>query len=117
MAVAGEGTVGCDLEPVAERGGEVWRDLLGAERLALAELIARETGESEGAAATRVWAAGEALKKAGAAPQSPLLLVSASPDGWVVLSSARLTVATLVSGARGMEAPLALAVLVASPAA
>jgi len=117
LAVAGEGTVGCDLEPVAERGAEVWRDLLGPERLALAELIARETGEGEGAAATRVWAAGEALKKAGAAPGSPLLLVAAGADGWVVLSSARLTVATLVSGARGMEAPLALAVLVTSPAA
>jgi enediyne polyketide synthase len=117
LAVAGDATVGCDLEPVAERGGEVWRDLLGPERMALAELIARETGESACTSATRVWAAGEALKKAGGTPQSPLLMAAASADGWVVLSSACLRVATLVSGARGMEAPLVLAVLVTSPAA
>ncbi len=117
LAVLGEGNVGCDLEPVAERGGEVWRDLLGPERFALAGQIAREAHESEADAATRVWAAGEALKKAGAGPQAPLLLVSASADRWVVLSSAGLRVATLVSGARGMEAKLALAVLVDAPRA
>jgi enediyne polyketide synthase len=117
LAVAGEGNVGCDIEPVAERGGEVWRDLLGPERFALAGQIAREAHESEADAATRVWAAGEALKKAGAGAQAPLLLVSVSADRWIVLSSAGLGVATLVVGARGMEAKLALAVLVDSPGA
>ena len=54
LAVTGDGRIGCDLEPVAERPEEVWRDLLGAERWRLAELIARERGETFGAAATLV---------------------------------------------------------------
>jgi enediyne polyketide synthase len=112
LAVAGESAVGCDLEPVVERAADTWRDLLGPERWALAGEIARGARESEAAAATRVWAAGEALKKAGAAPGAPLLLSSNSADGWVVLSSGCFTVATLVSGARGITAPLAIAVLV-----
>jgi enediyne polyketide synthase len=117
LAVAGESAVGCDLEPVVERAADTWRDLLGPERWALAGEIARGARESEAAAATRVWAAGEALKKAGAAPGAPLLLSSNSADGWVVLSSGCFTVATLVSGARGITAPLAIAVLVSGSGA
>src|SRR5262249_39000677 len=65
-AVPGPPPVGCDIEPVADRPAAVWRDLLGADRFALATVIAAEAREDEAAAATRVWAAAECLKKAGA---------------------------------------------------
>jgi hypothetical protein len=65
------GAVGCDLEAVTTRSRESWQDLLGAERLALADLVARESGDAFDAAATRVWGALEALKKAGVALDAP----------------------------------------------
>ncbi|MBV8203010.1 MAG: SDR family NAD(P)-dependent oxidoreductase, partial [Acidobacteria bacterium] len=47
LAVAGGevgNRIGCDLEAIIERPAETWRDLLGSERFALAELIAGRPG-------------------------------------------------------------------------
>jgi enediyne polyketide synthase len=110
---ARDGRVGCDLEPVAARSEEVWRGLLGADRFALAELIARERGEGLDGAATRVWAAAESLTKAGAAHGAPLTLDAAvdSGDGWLVLRSGALRIGTLLAPMRELDGPAALAVL------
>jgi len=111
LAVAGPGPVGCDVEPVVDRTDLDWQALLGVERHALAGIIAREAGEAAAAASTRVWAASECLKKAGARIDAPLVLVSSSSDGWVVLKAGRLRTATLVVRVQGIEAPLVFAVL------
>jgi enediyne polyketide synthase len=111
LEVQGEGRIGCDLEPVAARSEEAWRDLLG-ERVALAGLIARATGEDRDAAATRVWTAVEALKKAGAAHGAPLLLESGAADGWVLLRSGGMRIGTYLGPVRELAGPAALAVLV-----
>lgn len=110
LAVTGRGPLGCDLELVGERAPEIWRDLLGSDRLALAALLAGERGEASGAAATRVWAAAECLKKAGLPAGAPLVLASVTPDGWVLLRSGRLTVATLVTGVAQEPGRLTLAI-------
>jgi enediyne polyketide synthase len=115
LAVGGDAPVGCDLEAVRERAPEIWRDLLAPERYILAQSLARETGEGLSSAATRVWSAGEALRKAGVPAGAPLTLVAPEPDGWVVLASGRLAVVTLISATRGSPGPMALAVLCAAP--
>ncbi|MCI0461425.1 MAG: type I polyketide synthase [Gemmataceae bacterium] len=116
LAVAGPGPLGCDVEPVVARSASSWRDLLGAERLALAGLIARERGEDEDTAATRLWAATECLKKAGAGIHTPLTLVSpgvaGAADGWVQLAAGPLVIATLVTLVHGTTDRLVFAVLV-----
>ncbi|HEY4593976.1 MAG TPA: SDR family oxidoreductase, partial [Thermoanaerobaculia bacterium] len=112
LSVTGDGRIGCDLEPVAERPAEVWRDLLGAERSRLAELIARERGETFGAAATRVWAAAESLVKAGVPQGAPLTLEPGGDGGWLLLRSGALRIGTLVAPVRELKASAALAVLV-----
>ncbi|MDX1522537.1 MAG: hypothetical protein R3264_12995, partial [Anaerolineae bacterium] len=113
VAVAGNnGSPGCDLEPVAARTAETWRDLLGAERFTLAEMIARETGEDQDTAATRVWTALESLKKAGATPGQPLALKGIAENGWVSLLAGTATITTLVSQIQTRREPLAIAVLV-----
>lgn len=99
LAVAGPAPLGCDLEPVTPRPASAWRDLLGAEGLRLAGEIARQAGEDLHTAATRVWSAREALKKAGAAPAGPLLLASAS-ERWITLRAGAAAVAT---GAERLE--------------
>jgi enediyne polyketide synthase len=115
-----DGRVGCDLEAVAERSEEVWRDLLGPDRFRLAELIARERGETPDAAATRVWTALESLAKAGVPHGAPLTLetadaasagVAGSTDGWLVLRSGALRIGTLLAPVRELAGPAVLAVL------
>ncbi|HYO12110.1 MAG TPA: SDR family oxidoreductase, partial [Thermoanaerobaculia bacterium] len=112
LAVAGHGRIGCDLEPVSPRDPRVWQDLLGPERWQLAELIARERGETPDAAATRVWAAAESLKKAGVPHGAPLTLDTTSDDGWLLLRSGDLRIGTYVGPVRELAGGAALAVLV-----
>jgi enediyne polyketide synthase len=116
---ARDGRIGCDLEPVAARPEEVWRGLLGPDRFQLAELIARERGESRDAAATRVWAAAESLAKAGVPHGAPLTLESGDDndgagDGWLLLRSGALSIGSLLAPVRELAGPAALAVLVDS---
>lgn len=94
IAVAAPGPVGCDVEPVESRSRAVWQTILGSAPLALAELVARETGGSLDLAATRVWTAIESRKKAGAAADAPLVYGASTQDGWVLLRSGALTAAT-----------------------
>jgi enediyne polyketide synthase len=117
LEVAGDGRIGCDLEPVTERSEEVWRDLLG-DRFALAELIAAERGETRDTAATRVWTAVESLKKAGVPHGAPLVLDRALDDaetgGWLVLRSGDLRIGTFLGPVKELSGPAALAVLLES---
>ena len=111
LAVASSGSIGCDVEGVAARSAGVWRDLLGPDRFALAEVVAREAREDLDTSATRVWTAEECLKKAGSLDRGTLVLASAASDGWVVLNAGSLAAATLVTSVRSAETKVALAVL------
>jgi enediyne polyketide synthase len=111
-AVAGASAAGCDLESVASRTPAVWRDLLGPERFALAEIIARETGDDAGTAATRVWCAMECLKKSGALHDRPLVFSAARPDGWIELAAGQSKILTYKAAMRNVGNPLAFAVMV-----
>ena len=114
LAVAGQGPVGCDVQPVSARHASVWQDLLGPERFQLAEVVAQERAEDQDTAATRVWSATECLKKAGAMMGGPLVLSYTTQDGWVLLPSGPLVTATYVAQVRGTEGILVLAVLARS---
>ena len=118
LAVAAPQIVACDLEPVCHRSDEIWRDLLGAERWLLARLIASQSREDLQTAATLVWTAVEALAKAGAAQNGPLVLLSSSVGNnrGVSLSAPGVTIATSVVRFRGDPTPVAVAVLARSEA-
>ncbi|MDP2834142.1 MAG: type I polyketide synthase [Pseudomonadota bacterium] len=110
-AAGGVAGIACDLEAVAERPEGAWADLLGAQRMALARLIAQEAGEAFAAAATRVWAAAECLAKAGLPPTAPLTLETVQADGWVLLKSGGVAVAAWLVKLEGRPAAYGLAVL------
>ncbi len=112
MAVSGAGTIACDAEPVSARPAGVWRDLLGTQRYALAELIAGQTSEDRDTAASRVWAAVECLKKAGASLDVPLVFHSKTADAWVLLAAGPLSIATAVMPVRGTPEKMTYAILV-----
>lgn len=111
MAIAGHAPVGCDLELITMRRSETWSDMLGAERFKLAELISDETQETLDIAATRVWTSVECLKKAGTGTTAPLIFVSAPPNGWVLLASGELKIASGVIKRESGQEDLAVALL------
>ncbi len=74
VAVAGVGPQGVDVLELQERSREDWKALLGDVRTAiLDDLVAR--GDSEDLAGARIWAALEAVRKAGAEGQTTLEVV------------------------------------------
>lgn len=97
VAVAGRGHLGCDIEPVVERESASWRDLLGPQAYDLARLISDQSGEPESTAATRVWTTLESIKKAGANVTATTMLDSIAGDGWVLLQSGDLRIASFVA--------------------
>jgi enediyne polyketide synthase len=108
LAVAGAGTVACDIEEVATRTDKVWDGLLGRDRFRMAKRVSRERPEDLNMAATRLWNALECMKKAGLSPDAPLVLDSTTNDGWVLFRSGVLTIATCVVALQGTDAPLAV---------
>jgi hypothetical protein len=94
LAVTGAGPLGCALRPVA------------------GDDDAGDAGDT-----TRLRAAAECLSRAGAAADAPLAPGAATADGWVVVRSGRLAVATLVTGVGEETNRLALAVAMEAGAA
>jgi enediyne polyketide synthase len=111
LAVAGPGTLACDVEPAVARSTSLWRDILGADRWELAELIRRETGEDVTVAATRAWVASECLTKAGVARGAPLVLRDSNGGRDVLLASGSLAIATFVLPDRNGQDPLVVGLL------
>ena len=112
LAVAGHEPVSCDAERIQGRSRQVWRDLLGGERISLAETIASEAKESFDAAASRVWTALECLKKTGESCAQPMSLSSVQADRWVLLQAGKLAIATVIVRIQGEELDTVFAVLV-----
>jgi enediyne polyketide synthase len=116
LAVSSSGGAGCDLQEVSPRTKDAWRDLLGADRFRLAERISSERGEKLDAAATRVWAAGECLKKIGSAENAPVTQEPRTADAWILLRSGAITISTCVLAVRGRKSDLAVAIALRPPA-
>jgi enediyne polyketide synthase len=111
LAAASSGPVGCDVAPVASRTPAEWTDLLGR-HAAVRDLLVAETSDSPDIAATRVWCAAECLQKAGeVSPHAPLTLLPRVRDGWSVLASGDLRIATFVTTLRDEANPVVFAVL------
>jgi enediyne polyketide synthase len=94
---------GCDMEVVAGRDRATWAGMLGTGPMALADRLAAEAAapiDAFDVAATRVWAAVEAARKAGRLLE-PLTLDGVDADGWVSLRAGSrrvLTYATALTG-------------------
>ncbi|BBO69236.1 hypothetical protein DSCA_31660 [Desulfosarcina alkanivorans] len=74
LCVCGPGPVGCDLAAVTPRDRKAWVGLLGARRIELLDTLI-DRGEDLDTAGTRVWAAAEALAKAGGGSGATLSIV------------------------------------------
>jgi enediyne polyketide synthase len=111
LAVAGSGLLSCDLQQKISQSPALWRDLLGSERCQLVELLVRQPpGEDFDTAATRLWATGECLTKAGLLSDTPVKFHSLHPDGWVVLTMGTMCVVTLATTIQNVDAPVVLAI-------
>lgn len=108
LAVAGTGKMGCDVQSVIDY--DDWAGLLGQEQVPVRDLLIRQAGEQAAVAGTRVWAALECLRKAGATMQA-LTLGSVQSNGWVVLSAGDTEIATWVTTVNDRQDPVVFAVL------
>lgn len=111
IAVASSKPVSCDLELVEERPSCVWRALLGDARIELVQLLVRRTQENGVVSATRLWSAGEALKKVGASITAPLVFVSSTDDGCVFLASGKFKILTFATQLHERKGKYVIAVL------
>jgi len=111
LAVAGEGSVACDVQAIQERPPEDWQGILTTEQFALVELIQRERGDSLAAAATRVWSAVESLVKAGRTLTGPITLDPGGPAGWVLLESGGAKIVTFVTSVLDQPDPVVFTIL------
>jgi enediyne polyketide synthase len=111
LVIAGGRRLACDVEAVETRDAGVWRDLLGTESLALAELVARLSGEALDSAATRVWTTRECLKKAGASEAAPLTFGSADGGACVTFESPTYFALTYSAELSGREESFIFTVL------
>jgi len=102
MAIAGQSPLACDIEAVSHRAIAVWQDLLGDDAFKLAQVISRISGEDFDAAATRVWAAVECMRKSGAPVGAPLTLLDWSEGSAVLLSGNHSIVTACVTIADGL---------------
>ena len=92
----------------------MWRDLLGSERYALAEILAKESSEDFDIAATRVWSVAECLKKAGVAYDAPLMFDKVHDSEWVSMGSGSMTIATAALRVRDFATPVVFSALSAT---
>ena len=110
LAVVGQGRIGADIEAARDRSEQDWAGLLGAEQLAVRDLLVAEARDSASVAGTRVWSALECLRKSGATSQA-LTLDHVDRDGWVMLSSGDALIATWVTTIHERPEPVVIAVL------
>jgi enediyne polyketide synthase len=110
MVAAGTGTLGCDVEVAVDRSATEWTGLLGS-GTAVADLTAKELGESPAVAGTRVWSAMECLRKAGLPQDAPLTLAPTTTNGSVVFVSGDMRIATFVTSLIGWTEPIVFAIL------
>jgi len=96
-AVTSISPVGCDIETVQPRNQELWLDLLGSSRFALALALAEGAGISLDEAATRLWSATEALIKSGVSVDSPLTIDRVSTRDWISLRSGVYLIPTVAA--------------------
>ncbi len=117
LAVSAERRMACDIEPVKAWPASEWAKLLSPDQRGSAEAMARESGETFDAAATRIWTVSECLKKAGipATPSWPLTPGIRDESGWLVLSSPSVSIATWIGDAQNSAQPIAFAVLAEGP--
>lgn len=106
-------TLGCDIEPVTARGADLWRELLGPARFALAQQIAGVAGESLDLAATRVWTIIECAAKVGLSHDIPLTLMDFNRDGWLTIRAGRASAMTAAFAASGDRPALVVGLLAA----
>jgi len=75
----------CDLERVARRDPQLWRDMLGEPLFRTAVFLADKLGEEFDLAATRVWTVAECLKKLGKGTAGAVTFETCTPDRWAVV--------------------------------
>ncbi|MFC5064245.1 type I polyketide synthase [Actinomycetospora atypica] len=107
LAMVGGELVTCDVEAGVGGPGAGWADLLGPELVILADLVVRESGDTDDIARTRVWTALECVRKTGSS--SSAISLELCTDEWVTFTAGEHRVATWVTHTTTHDGPVVLA--------
>lgn len=107
LAMVGGELVTCDVEADVGGPGAGWADLLGPELVGLADLVARESGDADDVARTRVWTALECVRKTGSS--SSAISLELCTEEWVMFTAGDHRVATWVTHTTTHGGPVVLA--------
>jgi len=116
LGVVAHQPVACDMETVEARDPGIWRDLLGQVRFRLAQQLSERLGEEFDLCATRVWGAGECLKKRGLQRETPLTLRLVNGSALAELEAGSASILSLVVQLRDAERPAVITLLAPAPA-
>jgi len=109
ICAVGQGTQGCDIEPIKQRSPEAWKDLIGTMRSKLFDTICN-MDKTPDFAGSRIWCALEALRKATDMTESDLKYDSRTND-CIIFSGGELTILTFpIKLLRGRERMVAVTV-------
>jgi enediyne polyketide synthase len=103
------------MEAVEARDPEVWRDLLGEARYMLAQQLSDQMDEALDQSATRVWGAGECLKKLGSQRETPLTLRDVNGSTLAELEAGSASILSFVVKLRGAEVPAVITLITEPP--
>lgn len=112
LSVDDVAAVGCDLEAITTRNTESWRQLLGSQEFALAQVLSDASRSSFDHAASQIWSLKESLRKAGACFDQPATLSSCSSDGWGIFSAGEFRAATFQTCVEEIPTPFAFAFVI-----
>jgi enediyne polyketide synthase len=115
LGVVAQRPVACDMEAVEARDPEIWRDLLGEARYELAQQLSDRMDEALDQSATRVWGAGECLKKLGSQRETPLTLRTVNGSALAELEAGSASILSLVVKLRGEETPAVITLIAEQP--
>ncbi|PMB00794.1 type I polyketide synthase [Fischerella thermalis CCMEE 5268] len=119
LCVAGQGSQGCDIEPVSHRSQQDWNALLSEARQPLMQQLLLRSDDSGDLAGMRIWTAVEALRKAIGAKDISLRIAQIEGDSVLfrdMSAGSQLKVLTFpVQLTRGSQRMVALIVQDAKP--
>jgi enediyne polyketide synthase len=111
LGVVAQRPAACDMEAVESRDPEIWRDLLGEARFELAQQLSAQMEEGLDQSATRLWGAGECLKKLGSQRETPVTLRTVNGSTLAEFEAGSASILSFVVQLSGAQLPAVITLI------
>lgn len=111
LAVATKNKIGCDIEAISIREKKVWKDLIDANGLELAQEVSRSNEEDFDVSATRIWGIKECFRKIGVSRVSDISLLPKKNETCLVFQNGESKIISYLANVKGMKPEIAVSIL------